>query len=91
MQPAPDARVLVGIVMEGRRAARAGYDLLRDGAVVGTVTSGALSPTLGHPVAMAFIDPDCADGGQVLHIDVRGTAIPGTVTALPFYRRASKG
>jgi aminomethyltransferase len=91
VEPAPDARVLVGIVLEGRRAARAGYDVVRDGVVVGTVTSGALSPTLGHPVAMAFVDPDCADGGQVLHIDVRGTAIPGTVTALPFYRRATRG
>lgn len=89
--PAADARVLVGITMDGRRAARAGYAVLRDGVVVGSVTSGALSPTLGHPVAMAFVDPDCADGGQVLHIDVRGTAIPGTVTALPFYRRASRG
>ncbi|PZF11492.1 glycine cleavage system aminomethyltransferase GcvT [Curtobacterium sp. MCPF17_011] len=91
VQPGPDARVLVGITMAGRRAARAGYAVLRDGVVVGTVTSGALSPTLGHPVAMAFVDPDCADGGQALHIDVRGTAIPGTVTALPFYRRASRG
>lgn len=91
VEPAADARVLVGLVTEGRRAARAGYDVLRDGVVVGTVTSGALSPTLGHPVAMAFVDPDCADGGRVLHIDVRGTPIPGTVTALPFYRRAAKG
>ncbi|WNY35459.1 glycine cleavage T C-terminal barrel domain-containing protein [Curtobacterium flaccumfaciens] len=87
--------MLVGLVTEGRRAPRAGYDVVLDGAVVGTVTSGALSPTLGHPVAMAFVDPAAlaaaSDGAQVLHIDVRGTAVPSTVSAFPFYRRASKG
>ncbi|NQW90864.1 glycine cleavage system aminomethyltransferase GcvT [Curtobacterium sp. VKM Ac-2861] len=89
--PSDDARVLVGLVTEGRRAPRAGYDVVHDGTVVGTVTSGALSPTLGHPVAMAFVDPALATEGQVLHIDVRGTAIPSTVTAFPFYRRPQKG
>ncbi len=89
--PAEGAPVLVGLVMEGRRAARAGYSVLHDGDVVGTVTSGALSPTLGHPVAMAFVAPSAAAEGQVLHIDVRGTAIPATVTPFPFYRRPSKG
>ncbi|MFJ3035544.1 glycine cleavage system aminomethyltransferase GcvT [Curtobacterium pusillum] len=89
--PATDARVLVGLVTEGRRAPRAGYDVVHEGVVVGTVTSGALSPTLGHPVAMAFVDPALATEGQLLHIDVRGTAIPSTVTAFPFYRRPQKG
>lgn len=95
VEPAPDARVLVGLVTEGRRAPRAGYDVVLDGTVVGTVTSGALSPTLGHPVAMAFVDPAALEavetGGQVLHIDVRGTAIPSTVTPFPFYRRTPRG
>jgi aminomethyltransferase len=54
---------------------------------VGTVTSGALSPTLGHPIAMAYVAPRVAAEGTVLAIDVRGTRIPATVTALPFYRR----
>ncbi|WP_258375592.1 glycine cleavage system aminomethyltransferase GcvT [Curtobacterium sp. MCSS17_008] len=100
--PGEDARVLVGLVTAGRRAPRAGYDVLLDGAVVGTVTSGALSPTLGHPVAMAFVDPAAlaavspqdgaqTDGGRVLHIDVRGTAVPCTVTPFPFYRRTPRG
>ncbi len=91
MQPEPDARVLVGLVTEGRRAPRAGYDVVHDGTVVGTVTSGALSPTLGHPVAMAFVDPAVAGEGQLLHIDVRGTAIPSIVTPFPFYRRTPRG
>lgn len=84
--PAEDAPVLVGLVAEGRRAGRAGYAVvLEDGTAVGEVTSGALSPTLGHPIAMAYIAPEAAD--QTLFLDVRGTRIPATVTALPFYRR----
>ena len=57
------------------------------GQVVGEITSGALSPTLGHPIAMAFVSPDLSAPGTALTIDVRGTRIPATVTALPFYRR----
>ena len=83
----PAARVLVGLVSGGRRAARAGYAVLAGDDIVGEVTSGALSPTLGHPIAMAFVDPAQAEPGTALALDVRGTRIPATVTALPFYRR----
>ncbi|KQO63156.1 glycine cleavage system aminomethyltransferase GcvT [Curtobacterium sp. Leaf261] len=89
--PAEDAPVLVGIVMEGRRAARAGYPVMDGDRRIGVVTSGALSPTLGHPVAMAFVEPGYTEPGTVLHIDVRGTSIPSTVSSFPFYRRQAKG
>lgn len=82
-----DAPVLVGLVSEGRRAGRAGYAVLHGDDVVGEITSGALSPTLGHPVAMAFVAPAASGLGTELTIDVRGTRIPATVSALPFYRR----
>ncbi|MDU0347150.1 glycine cleavage system aminomethyltransferase GcvT [Microbacterium sp. KSW2-29] len=82
-----DAPVLVGLVSAGRRAGRAGYAVLHGDEVVGEITSGALSPTLGHPVAMAFVAPAASGLGTELTIDVRGTRIPATVTALPFYRR----
>lgn len=81
-------RTLIGLTAEGRRAGRAGYPVvLEDGTVVGEVTSGALSPTLGHPIAMAYIDPIHAEDAADLFLDVRGTKIPATRTALPFYRR----
>ncbi|WP_298458856.1 glycine cleavage system aminomethyltransferase GcvT [uncultured Cellulomonas sp.] len=86
----PD-RVLVGLQGLGRRAARAGHrvvrapDALDD--VVGRVTSGAPSPTLGYPVAMAYVVPDAAAPGTDLAVDVRGRAEPVRVVPLPFYRR----
>ncbi|MET4638182.1 glycine cleavage system aminomethyltransferase GcvT [Mycetocola sp. 2940] len=85
--PAENAKVLVGLVSEGRRAGRAGYPVVSGDTVVGTVTSGALSPTLGHPIMMAYVDPTLAEEGTELAVDVRGTSIPATVTPLPFYRR----
>lgn len=82
-----DAPVLVGLVAEGRRAGRAGYGVFDGDTQVGEITSGALSPTLGHPIAMAFVSPSASAPGTVLFLDVRGTRIPATVTAMPFYRR----
>jgi len=82
-----DAPVLVGLVADGKRAGRAGYEVYRGDERVGKITSGALSPTLQHPIAMAFVSQAAAADGTALTIDVRGTRIPATVTALPFYRR----
>ncbi|MEL7977873.1 glycine cleavage system aminomethyltransferase GcvT [Isoptericola sp. F-RaC21] len=88
------ARVLVGLRGEARRPARAGYDVVQRGldgaagAVVGTVTSGAPSPTLGYPVAMAYVTPEVSAEGTELAVDVRGRAEPFVVVPLPFYRRA---
>jgi len=89
--PPADARVLIALTSEGRRAGRADYPLYdgedADATEVGTVTSGALSPTLGHPIAMAYVDPQYSEVGTELFIDVRGKRIPASVTALPFYKR----
>jgi aminomethyltransferase len=85
--PPEGAPVLVGLRAEGRRAARAEYPVFHGGTLVGEVTSGALSPTLGYPIAMAFVAPDVSSVGTALEIDVRGTRIAATVVALPFYSR----
>jgi aminomethyltransferase len=55
--------------------------------VVGAITSGALSPTLGYPIAMAYVDAASASDGANLLIDVRGTRVPASVVPLPFYKR----
>jgi aminomethyltransferase len=81
---------LVGLVGSGRRAARHGYPVVdEDGATVGTVTSGALSPTLGHPIAMAYVPPAHSEPGTKLAVDIRGTAAPVEVVTLPFYKRST--
>lgn len=80
---------LVGLRAEGRRAPRHGYPVLEaaGGPPVGAVTSGALSPTLGWPIAMAYVPARDAEVGTHLVVDVRGEPVDVEVTGLPFYRR----
>ena len=82
-------RTLVSLVAEGRRVPRAGYAVLAaDGSRIGRVTSGAPSPTLGRPIAMAYVDARYAKPGtEGVTVDIRGTQEPYEVVALPFYRR----
>ncbi|MEL5958486.1 glycine cleavage system aminomethyltransferase GcvT [Streptomyces sp. CLV115] len=85
-------RKLVGLVAEGRRVPRAGYPVVAVGGagaqVVGEVTSGAPSPTLGKPIAMAYVDAAHATpGAEGVAVDIRGTHEPYEVVALPFYKR----
>lgn len=83
----PTGTHLIGLAGSGRRAARAGSTVLDgEGTEIGTVTSGVLSPTLGHPIAMAHVNAPTIPG-EALDVDVRGTRQPMTVTELPFYRR----
>jgi aminomethyltransferase len=75
---------LIGLVSETRRVPRHGYAVLTGGEQVGSVTSGAPSPTLGKPIAMAYVEGSLAGP---FWIDVRGKEEPAAVTELPFYKR----
>lgn len=74
----------VGLALEGRMAAREGAAVLADGREAGLVTSGGFSPSLGHPVAMAYVDAAQAAPGTRLELDNRGRRLAATVVPLPF-------
>src|SRR4051812_39359199 len=80
-------RKLVGLELEGRRIARPHSPVMKDGAPVGEVTSGTLSPTLGKSIAMAYVDANLAGEGTALDVDLKGTMNPAKVVKLPFYKR----
>ncbi|GAA1410663.1 MULTISPECIES: glycine cleavage system aminomethyltransferase GcvT [Oerskovia] len=88
---AQPARVLVGLRGLGKRPARAGYPVVIPGkdpdVQIGFVTSGAPSPTLGYPVAMAYVTPEFSAEGTELAVDVRGREEPVVIVPMPFYRR----
>ena len=68
---------------------RAHYPVLVEGKPVGETTSGALSPSLGEGIAMAYLPPDLAPPGQVVQIDIRGRHFAAVVEKKPFYRPLS--
>jgi len=81
------SRRLVGLVVEGRGIARHGYPVSSGGRRSGVVTSGTQSPTLGIPIAMAYVAPGDAEPGTVVDVEIRDAQVPARVVTLPFYKR----
>jgi aminomethyltransferase len=78
------ARTLMGISIGGRRPARDGTRVLdANNQDIGFISSGNFSPTLGHCIALAFVNPTVKVGDAV-QLDVRGTLLPGVVVTTPF-------
>ncbi len=83
-------RKLVRLQMQGRNIARHGYPILSAGEKVGEVTSGTLSPTLGYPIALAYVPTELAKVDNQLEIEIRGKTYPATVVKRPFYKSTSR-
>ncbi|MDQ1650820.1 MAG: aminomethyltransferase [Cryptosporangiaceae bacterium] len=81
---------LVGLLGAGPRVPRAGAQIVDTdtGRQVGTVTSGAPSPSLGRPIAMALVNLDALASSCDLAAVVRGEREPVEITAMPFRRRS---
>ena len=83
------ARYLTPILLDNKRAAREGAEVVKEGEVVGIVTSGSLAPSLDQAVALAYVDAAHTEPGTALAISVRGKELPGVVTDLPFYKKGT--
>jgi aminomethyltransferase len=79
-------RRLVGLRTEGRNIARHGYPVQFEGQPIGEITSGTLSPTLGYPIALAYVPTELAQIDRVLQVEIRGKSYPATVVKRPFYK-----
>jgi len=75
----------IGLIVDGRQPAREGSDVIDDdGAVIGRLTSGGFSPTLGKPIAMAYVPLALSAPGTRIEIAQRGKVHTATVVAMPF-------
>jgi aminomethyltransferase len=79
---------LVGMTITGRGIARHGYPVFAGDRPTGVVTSGTHSPTLGKPIAMAYVAPGDAEPGTILSVEIREQRVAAEVVPLPFYQRA---
>ncbi|MEM7726005.1 MAG: glycine cleavage system aminomethyltransferase GcvT [Cyanobacteria bacterium P01_A01_bin.45] len=83
-------RRLVCLQMKGRNIARHDYRVLSNGESVGKIMSGTLSPTLGYPVALAYVPKDLAKVGQNIEVEIRNKVYPAVVVKRPFYASESR-
>ncbi|WNO53321.1 glycine cleavage system aminomethyltransferase GcvT [Stakelama saccharophila] len=75
----------VGLVIDGRQPVREGADVVEaDGTMVGRVTSGGFAPTIGKPIAMAYVPWASAEPGTTIHLSQRGKLHRAEVAAMPF-------
>lgn len=74
----------VGLKLEGRLPAREGAEVFAGAERVGTVTSGGFSPTLGQPIAMAYVAAAHTAPGTALEVEVRGKRLAAIVSLTPF-------
>lgn len=77
-------RKLVAIVTDSRVFPRHGYEITENGNSIGTITSGTLSPILGKPIAMGYVDKDHSDIDSVVNIKIRNKDVEGRIIKLPF-------
>lgn len=84
------SRRLVGLRLQGRNIARHAYQVLYQGKIVGEITSGTLSLTLGYPIALAYVPTPLSKVNQQLEVDIRGKAYPATVVKRPFYKSQNR-
>ncbi|HET8998903.1 MAG TPA: glycine cleavage system aminomethyltransferase GcvT [bacterium] len=85
------SRRLVGFTLRERVIARHGFPIQENGRVVGSVTSGSFGPTVENSIGLGFVPPTDAEPGRRIAIEIRGRAVEGTVTKLPFYKRPTGG
>src|SRR5438552_794262 len=75
----------VGLELPGKRIAREGAAVMKEGRTIGCVSSGTFAPTLNKSIAMAYLDPADTEAGAACSVDIRGKPEPARVVTLPFY------
>lgn len=80
-------RKLVGFELVDKGIARGHYAIkIQDGAEIGMVTSGTMSPTLGKSIGMGYVPTEYSKPDSAIWIDVRGRLLEARVVSLPFLK-----
>ena len=86
--PTGPRRRLVGLVVRGPRDRPPRLPgLRRRPADAASSPPGRMSPTLGVPIAMAYVAPGDAAPGTMLDVEIRDARVAAEVVPLPFYTR----
>lgn len=77
-------RKLVGFIVNGRLAARHGYEIYDNGTKIGHVTSGSISPCLNKNIGLGYVEKKYSEPGTKIKIKVRNDFIESEVVTIPF-------
>ena len=83
------AEVMAGLRLQGRMAARTKDPVATKSEIVGEVTSGMFSPSLGSAIALCYVNKEFNETGQELMIHARKNLLPASVVKLPFYKKGT--
>jgi aminomethyltransferase len=78
------SRRRVGLLIEGKAPAREGAEIMHGGKIIGRLTSGGFSPSLGRPIAMGYVEAAHAAKGESVEVMLRGKPVAAKVAATPF-------
>jgi len=78
---------LVGFEMQKRAIPRHGYNIVNEkGEIIGKVTSGTMSPSLGKGIGMGYVSKEYWKQGNEIFIEIRSKKVPATIVRFPFYK-----
>lgn len=80
-------RKLVPMVTEEKAFPRKGYEIKADGKIIGSITSGTVSPILDKAIALGYVETEYSNENTKLNFIIRGKEIPAVVTKLPFVKK----
>lgn len=80
-------RKLAAMISTEKVIPRHGYEISQNGDIIGAITSGTLSPILGHPIALGYVNNEYIDSELQLNVKVRNKEIPVTIVKLPFIKK----
>lgn len=81
---------LIGVQMEERGIPRPGYQLWAHGQVVGQITSGTQSPSLGIGIGLGYGPPKAVPGMEI-GVEIRNRQVRAQVVRPPFYKKKKRG
>lgn len=82
-------RKLIGLTLSSRNLPRSGDALYAGDRLIGKVTSGGISPSLGIPIALGLVEPSSAAVGEKIEVEGRRGRLEARIVERPFYKNGT--
>ena len=80
---------LICVEMEEKSIPRKGYKIYNSENLIGQITSGTMSPSLGKGIGLGYINTPYKNIGTKIDVEIRGRKKKAKVVKAPFYKQGS--